>query len=955
MKLLNDLIVSSFVLRRKRQNKHRGSNFSCLWAGIIFCWCLMTHHAHAEPALLASTRYRLPELSSQARITLAAVDRTKVLAEDRQAAPHLPLRYAVTRSLNARLTKSQPSQGQWNQLPDGRWLWRLEIQVSNALSLDIGFSKFFLPHGAELFVVGKNEILGPYTDNNNPQQDELWLPLTHGDSVQLELSVPEKLREFVILEIKSINAGYRDILAPGGLSKSGTCQVDTICAEGNAWRDQINAEALITYAGYVCSSQLLNNTRQDRTPYLSTAHHCISTQAEASTVVAYWKYENPICRTVGSAGNGLAYSRSNAISQVGGATWLSSYEDSDVTLLRLNSSIPAQANPYWNGWDRRDLAPASTAVIHHADGNEKRISLDNNPPVLDNTDLQPELPGLYHWHVLNYEKGSTETGSSGAGLLDPNGRLIGLLTGGAAACGNNQDDYYGRFAPAWEGGGTTSSRLKEWLDPDNTKANVLDGLGSCVAPTLTLDIPASPIMAGSQINFIASAKNGVAPYLYEWDIENDGKVDVRGEQSSITTRFPVPFTGNLSVKVTDKAGCSNTISHALNVVGSDATVTFPPLTVKQPHQVCGNNDDQIDPGERWQFPVLFSNLNKIDISKETAVAIFSIAQGADQADASIEFPALHLPNATGDSMLLSIDVLTSPTSACGAPLTINYHGIISDIGYTSKPTSFSPANIGRVGCKPSNCTSSNFGFTPAEGIYHDPAQPGNGLTVAVGAKDDPQPVFLGAWFTGDANRNPIWYVVNDRLIGRQVNTSLYKMHYSGTFPAEPVPVGSAQISMIGPDKFAFTWTLGSKTGGSIFAPVVDSPSQFRAWHNPMERGWLLFDQFYPLVDSLMFHLSYLYDEAGEPRWVVAQKFNYSYTDGQSLQTLWLHPPCPNCAWLEYLSSLQGVGNLNYIQPLPKDDPRVNVSISLPSPFGTWNRTNFPLVPLMETKNPSHNE
>ncbi|HNU83421.1 MAG TPA: T9SS C-terminal target domain-containing protein, partial [Thermoanaerobaculia bacterium] len=60
---------------------------------------------------------------------------------------------------------------------------------------------------------------------------------------------------------------------------------------------------------------------------------------------------------------------------------------------------------------------------------------------------------------------TTEPGSSGSPLFDPNHRIVGQLHGGSAACGNNLSDYYGRFSVSWTGGGSNTSRLSNWLDP----------------------------------------------------------------------------------------------------------------------------------------------------------------------------------------------------------------------------------------------------------------------------------------------------------------------------------------------------------------------------------------------------------------------------------------------------------------------------------------------------------
>jgi PKD repeat protein len=77
---------------------------------------------------------------------------------------------------------------------------------------------------------------------------------------------------------------------------------------------------------------------------------------------------------------------------------------------------------------------------------------------------------------MNYELSTTEGGSSGCPQFDQNHRIVGQLHGGPASCTNVSSDFYGKFSKSWENGTTAASRLKDWLDPNNSGITALDGM-----------------------------------------------------------------------------------------------------------------------------------------------------------------------------------------------------------------------------------------------------------------------------------------------------------------------------------------------------------------------------------------------------------------------------------------------------------------------------------------------
>ena len=92
-----------------------------------------------------------------------------------------------------------------------------------------------------------------------------------------------------------------------------------------------------------------------------------------------------------------------------GATQLVFDDASDVQLLRLNVPQAPQPFPvFLAGWDRTDVPPSSSVIIHHPAGDVKKISRDD------------DAPGRFQgfWRILDWEAGVSEGGSSGAPPFD---------------------------------------------------------------------------------------------------------------------------------------------------------------------------------------------------------------------------------------------------------------------------------------------------------------------------------------------------------------------------------------------------------------------------------------------------------------------------------------------------------------------------------------------------------
>ena len=427
----------------------------------------------------------------------------------------IPYRFGYDYTVNFGLTNA----GTWETLPDGSKVWRLVIVSPGAYGINLIYDKFYMPKNAKFYIYNGDQtmMIGAFTDIDNLPGRLFSTQPVKGDRIILEYNQPANVTEAAEINISTVIHEYKDIFSilnrqAKDYGQSGSCNVNVNCPPGDDWKKQSRSVAMVLLGNGTrwCSGSMLNNTRNDGTPFFMTANHCTSGQ-NPTTWIYMFKYEAPTCT---NADGPTTFT-------ITGATLLANNAASDFALTKLSSKPPASYNVYYSGWNRQDIAPTSGAGIHHPNGDIKKISFSDQAYT---SDTWSGTPANSHWHVQwTLHPGITsvaitEPGSSGSPQYDQNHRFVGQLHGGPSACtATDKSDFYGKFAMSWDYGTTPSTRAKDWLDSANLAPLFIDGYDPLAASLSNFNI-----QTPSSGTRIVTAAGSTTPVTITWDTASQG-------------------------------------------------------------------------------------------------------------------------------------------------------------------------------------------------------------------------------------------------------------------------------------------------------------------------------------------------------------------------------------------------------------------------------------------------
>ena len=364
-------------------------------------------------------------------------------------------------------------------IEDNIYTYTLGIHSDGAYGIGLIFDNFILSDNSELFFYDRERsmYLGSFNSSNNKSDKIFPVSIIKSDHIIIELSVPEEEIDIVRLNLSTVIHDFTDIMGYY-LSEDSVredCNLNVACPEGIPYQDQINGTIRVTMGGGLCSASVINNTLNDRTPYVLFADHCVS--GSASDYLFLFNYQADTCTgTFGSENQSVSSSTLLVNEDIDSGP--------DFALLQMSTNIPDSYNPYYVGWSKVSTAPQGVFGVHHPGAGIKKITLDA-------TNVNSNG---YYWE-FQYNDGRVIPGSSGSPLFDGNSRQVGIASyiytnycdpSPDCYCSQQYTHGYGRFNSAWNMG------LSTYLDPLNSGVDYIDGIsisGINISHTPLQDMP----------------------------------------------------------------------------------------------------------------------------------------------------------------------------------------------------------------------------------------------------------------------------------------------------------------------------------------------------------------------------------------------------------------------------------------------------------------------------------
>ncbi|HWF47119.1 MAG TPA: trypsin-like peptidase domain-containing protein [Bryobacteraceae bacterium] len=340
--------------------------------------------------------------------------------------------------------------GTWQPVGDGTSVWQITFKSDNALGIRVHFTDFDAAAG-QVWVHDLNtpaaQVFGPFTGKGRNGNGDFWTEVVFSDSVEVEYrpaasQATSGLPPFTVAEVLHLwELGpfqAASASAAGAGTGSASCLLDATCSSTNpVVASESGATALLLFGAFECSGTILN--APSGAPVLMTAGHCISTQADAQGMEAFFNVRTAICgansdtrppisvlaRFPYAVGKTLL-SYSN-LPFANGTNPTEVASDLDYSLIQL-TGFPTGGEVTLAGYDPADDVATASAVtsLSFPDGYYMQVAFGT--VVAGSQAAGSYFMNAYEVDMSADGQGRVDEGSSGSGLFNPNNLMVGVLS-----------------------------------------------------------------------------------------------------------------------------------------------------------------------------------------------------------------------------------------------------------------------------------------------------------------------------------------------------------------------------------------------------------------------------------------------------------------------------------------------------------------------------------------------
>jgi hypothetical protein len=354
-----------------------------------------------------------------------------------------PARLGTVRDLPETLTASDLSAVA--AVSDGRKVAVMRLRAEAAFGVRVHFRGVDLKDG-QLIVYADGEVglvsRGPFRGRGPGDDGEFWTGSLPGETVVVEYAgsqTPEFEIDALVYLDRAAFMDDQSNVAGGARS----CNLDATCENTGALDIAYRATGRMSFisdgSASSCTGTLLADADPaTNMPYFITADHCIDSQSVLNTLEVVWFYQTATCDVESSVPDYFSLPRlyGDRLLATSGAT-----VGNDAMFCRLRGALFNGMGFAGTNTDEE----AGYIGFSHPRGDWKRATYAHYVSL--STDCGPDCgcftPANYGFYKINGSNdGIIEPGSSGSGMFDSAGRLIGQLFGHCSLCPDTPDCFH---------------------------------------------------------------------------------------------------------------------------------------------------------------------------------------------------------------------------------------------------------------------------------------------------------------------------------------------------------------------------------------------------------------------------------------------------------------------------------------------------------------------------------